>query len=141
MLKGKTPDWENLPLFIEGEDPEIEQLGLMLSPKVKPLDSLSRRRAHAAAVLCCNLAMYLWSLSERVMNEAGLDFKMLQPLMELTLDRALTGSPDQSLTGPARRGDVGTIRKHLAALDPETAEVYKLLTQNILNRFHPDLEI
>lgn len=141
MLKGKTPDWDNLPLFIEGNDPEIERLGLMLSPKVARLDSLSRRRVHAAAVLCCNLAMYLWSLSERVMNDAGLDFKMLQPLMELTLERALSGSPDKALTGPARRGDVGTIRKHLAALDPESSEVYKLLTQNILNRFHPELKI
>ncbi len=141
MLKGNNPDWENLPIFIEGEDPQIERLGRMLSPKVAPLDSLSRRRAHAAAVLCCNMAMYLWSLSERVMNEAGLDFRMLQPLMELTLERALSGSPDKALTGPARRGDVGTIRKHLSALDPETAEVYKLLSRNILNRFHPDLEI
>lgn len=141
MLKGKTPDWQNLPLFVEGDDPEIERLARMLSPKVAPLDSLSRRRAHAAAVLCCNMAMYLWSLSERVMADAGLDFRMLRPLMELTLERALSGSPDKALTGPARRGDVGTIRKHLSALDPETAEVYRLLSRNILSRFHPDLEI
>lgn len=141
MLKGVEPDWDNVPIFIEGDDPLTEELARMLSPRVAPLDSLSRRRAHAAAVLCCNMAMYLWSLSERVMKEAGLDFRMLRPLMELTLERAVTGSPEQSLTGPARRGDLGTIRKHLAALDPETAEVYRLLTQNILNRFHPDLKI
>lgn len=141
MLKGVEPDWANVPIFIEGEDPLTVELAQMLSPKVAPLDSLSRRRAHAAAVLCCNLAMYLWSLSERVMNDAGLDFAMLRPLMELTLERAVNGSPEQSLTGPARRGDLGTIRKHLDALDPETAEVYRLLTQNILNRFHPDLKI
>lgn len=141
MLKGVEPDWENVPIFIEGDDSLTSELASMLSPLVAPLDSLSRRKAHAAAVLCCNLAMYLWSLSERVMNEAGLDFKMLQPLMELTLNRAVNGSPEQSLTGPARRGDLGTIRKHLAALDPETAEVYHLLTQNILNRFHPEMKI
>lgn len=141
MLKDKTPDWENVPVFIEGGDPLNEELARMLSPKVSQLDSLSRRRVHAAAVLCCNLVMYLFSLSERVMSDAGLDFRMLRPLIELTLERAAAGSPEQSLTGPARRGDIGTIRKHLAALDPESAEVYRILTQNILNRFHPDLKI
>ena len=141
MLKGVEPDWDNVPIFIEGDDGLTSELARMLSPRVAPLDSLSRRRAHAAAVLCCNLAMYLWSLSERVMTEAGLDFSMLRPLMELTLERAVNGSPEQSLTGPARRGDLGTIHKHLDALDDETAEVYKLLTQNILNRFHPELKI
>ncbi|MBD5239910.1 MAG: DUF2520 domain-containing protein [Bacteroidales bacterium] len=141
MLKGVEPDWDNVPIFIEGNDELMSELARMLSPRVAPLDSLSRRRAHAAAVLCCNLAMYLWSLSERVMTEAGLDFSMLRPLMELTLERAVSGSPEQSLTGPARRGDLGTIHKHLDALDDETAEVYKLLTQNILNRFHPELKI
>ncbi|MDE6032481.1 MAG: DUF2520 domain-containing protein, partial [Muribaculaceae bacterium] len=141
MLKGVEPDWDNVPIFIEGDDELTSELAQMLSPRVAPLDSLSRRRAHSAAVLCCNLAMYLWSLSERVMTEAGLDFSMLRSLMELTLERAVSGSPEQSLTGPARRGDLGTIHKHLEALDDETAEVYKLLTQNILNRFHPELKI
>ncbi|MDE6428675.1 MAG: DUF2520 domain-containing protein, partial [Muribaculaceae bacterium] len=112
MLKGVEPDWDNVPIFIEGDDELTSELARMLSPRVAPLDSLSRRRAHAAAVLCCNLAMYLWSLSERVMTEAGLDFSMLRPLMELTLERAVSGSPEQSLTGPARRGDLGTIHKH-----------------------------
>lgn len=141
MLKGTKPDWDNVPVFIEGDDPLNEELARMLSPRVAPLDSLSRRRAHAAAVICCNLVMYLWSLSEGAMAEAGLDFKMLAPLMELTWKRAATGSPEQSLTGPARRGDLGTIRKHLDALNPETADVYRLLTQNILNRFHPEMKI
>ncbi len=141
MLKGVIPDWTNVPIFIEGDDPLNEELARLLSPRVAPLDSMSRRRAHAAAVLCCNLVMYLWSLSEGAMADAGLDFKMLAPLMELTWKRASSGSPEQSLTGPARRGDLGTIRKHLAALNPETSEVYRLLSQNILNRFHPDLKI
>ena len=141
MLKGTQPDWKNVPVFIEGDDPLNEKLARMLSPRVATLDSLSRRRVHAAAVLCCNLVMYLWSLSEGVMADAGLDFKMLAPLMELTWRRASSGSPEQSLTGPARRGDLGTIRKHLEALNSETAEVYRLLSQNILNRFHPEMKI
>ncbi len=141
MLKGTRPDWNNVPVFTEGDDPLIGELARRLSPRVAPLDSLSRRRAHAAAVICCNLVMYLWSLSEGAMAEAGLDFRMLAPLMELTWRRAASGSPEQSLTGPARRGDVGTMRKHLEALSPETAEVYRLLSRNILKRFHPDLTL
>lgn len=141
MLKERNLDWKDVPLFIEGDDPEIGRLARLMSPKVAPLDSLSRRRLHAAAVVGCNLVMYLWALSADIMQRAGLDFHLLAPLLEMTLSRALSGSPAHALTGPARRGDLNTMRKHLEALPPDAAEVYRLLSQKILNIHHPDLEL
>lgn len=141
LLKGQPADWSKVPLFIEGSDPMIREVALMLTPSVGELDSLSRRRIHAAAVVGCNLVMYLWSLSERIMDSAGLDFNLLTPLFELTSRRGLSGSPSESLTGPARRGDVGTMRKHLEALPEDIAEVYRLLSNNILAQFHPEKKL
>ena len=141
MLKDKEPDWSNLPLFIEGEDPLIEELARTMSPNVKPLDSRQRCQLHASAVLSCNLVMHLWSEAERLLGENGLDFALLHPLMCQTLQRAMSGSPSEAMTGPARRGDVGTLRKHLEALPDDLKPTYELLSNQILKKYHPELSI
>lgn len=138
MLAHKEIDWLNVPLFIEGAAPEIEQLAKEMSPMVAPLNSVSRRRLHAAAVMSCNLVMYLWLLAREVTDAAGLDFALLNPLMEMSLQRALPGPHNSDLTGPARRGDLQTIASHLAVLNPEQRSAYTLLSNAILSRFnHP----
>ena len=37
-----------------------------------------------------------------------------------------------SLTGPAERGDMATIEKHLARLNGQTREVYQILNETLL---------
>jgi len=138
MLKGKEADWANVPLLVEG-DSQAGEIARLMSPSVAVLDSASRRRLHAAAVIGCNMVMYLWSLSERICTDAGLDFDMLKPLLRLTLDRAMEMSPAEAMTGPAKRGDLKTIRSHIDALPPEIADVYRQLSFHMLAQFHPDL--
>lgn len=137
MLKGHPADWSKVPMLVEG-DPLCGELARLMSPSVAELDSESRRRLHAAAVICCNMAMYLWSLSEELTDRAGLNFDMLRPLIEMTAGRALEMSPAAAMTGPAKRGDLQTIRKHLAALPPEIGEVYKFLSNKILQQSNHD---
>lgn len=141
MLKGQPADWARVPLLIEGDDPLLEQTARMMSPSVARLDSASRRRLHAAAVMCCNMVMYLWSQSERIVTGAGLDFDMLKPLIKMTLDRAMELGPANAMTGPAKRGDVRTIRGHSEALPPDIAETYRELSRQMLAQFHPELTI
>lgn len=136
MLKGAKADWTNVPLLVEG-DPQAGEIARMMSPAVAEVNSADRRRLHAAAVMGCNMVMFLWSLSEKICNDAGLDFNMLRPLLDLTGRRVMEMSPSAAMTGPARRGDVNTIRKHIAALPPDIARVYKLLSENMLQHFHP----
>lgn len=140
MLKGRQADWERVPLLVEG-DPQVGEIARRMSPSVAELDSDSRRRLHAAAVMCCNMVMYLWSQSERIVNGAGLDFDMLKPLMKMTLDRALEISPSEAMTGPAKRGDLNTMRKHAAALPPDIAKTYTELSREMLAQFHPELTL
>jgi predicted short-subunit dehydrogenase-like oxidoreductase (DUF2520 family) len=42
--------------------------------------------------------------------------------------------PDQALTGPAARGDLGTIERHLEALrdDPELQAIYRALADRAM---------
>lgn len=140
MLKGREADWANVPLLVEG-DPMAGELARKMSPSVAELDSASRRRLHAAAVIGCNMVMYLWSLSERICSDAGLDFDMLKPLLKLTLDRAMEMSPSEAMTGPAKRGDLHTIKGHIEALPPDIANVYRHLSICMLEQFHPELGV
>jgi predicted short-subunit dehydrogenase-like oxidoreductase (DUF2520 family) len=76
---------------------------------------------HAAAVLACNylvalvkLSTDLWKIFDVPAAEA---VRALMPLLRGTLNNVENvGLPD-CLTGPIARGDLGTIRKHLAALE------------------------
>jgi predicted short-subunit dehydrogenase-like oxidoreductase (DUF2520 family) len=143
LSKNYEVDWRKVPLFIEGSSAEVTrtvaQAAALLSASVTPLDSAHRRELHASAVLGCNLVMYLWSLAEGVMTRAGLDFELLRPLLEMTLERTRAMKPTDAMTGPARRGDLTTITKHMASLPPEVAETYGFLSQQILKLYHPEL--
>lgn len=138
-------DWNRVPLFTEGADAASEELtrtyGLRLTPHVSHLDSAHRAGLHAAAVIGCNMAVYLWSLSEQVLTDAGLDFEVMRPLLEVTLERTKTLSPLEAMTGPARRGDLRTIRRHIESLPPEVAATYRTLSQSILKKYHPELSL
>lgn len=136
MLKGRKADWTGVPLLVEG-DPQAAEIARMMSPIVAEVSSADRRRLHAAAVMGCNMVMYLWSLSEKICHDAGLDFNMLRPLFELTGRRVMEMSPAAAMTGPAKRGDISTIRKHIAALPPEISRVYKFLSEEMLHHIHP----
>lgn len=136
MLKDREADWANVPLLVEG-DSQAGEIARMMSPRVAEVSSADRCRLHAAAVMGCNMVMYLWSLSERICADAGLDFNMLRPLFELTSERVLEMSPADAMTGPARRGDIHTIQKHIAALPDDIADTYAMLSKKMLNHFHP----
>ena len=57
--------------------------------------------------------------------------QILLPLVESTTNNLMAMNPEQALTGTFARGDVATVRRHLAALSrrelAEALEVYRLL--------------
>ena len=90
---------------------------------------------HASAVLGCGYlaallqaAVELWSAMGFTAQEAT---DALYPLARATLENIARDGISASVTGPAVRGDVGTIQAHLAALSqrsPELAPLYRALT-------------
>lgn len=145
MSRELEVDWRRVPMFVEASSAEVRdrlmEYASALSDNVRELDSASRVRLHAAAVLSCNMVMYLWSLTDRVLADAGLDFETMRPLLEVTLERTKSLKPAEAVTGPARRGDLRTIRKHLEMLPPDVAETYRQLSQSLLKAYHPELTI
>jgi predicted short-subunit dehydrogenase-like oxidoreductase (DUF2520 family) len=79
---------------------------------------------HAAAVIACNylvtllkLATDLWQTFDVPPQQAT---QALLPLLRGTIHNIETVGIPQCLTGPIARGDVGTIKKHLDALERAT---------------------
>ncbi|MBE6305389.1 MAG: DUF2520 domain-containing protein [Bacteroidales bacterium] len=140
MLKTRAVDWNTVPLLIEG-DPEIENVARMMSPTVIQLDSNSRLRLHAAAVMCCNMVMFLWQQSQQIAECSKLDYSLLKPLMKMTYERAAEIGPENAMTGPAKRGDLNTIKKHIEALPDDIAETYREISRQMLAKFHPEIEL
>jgi predicted short-subunit dehydrogenase-like oxidoreductase (DUF2520 family) len=106
---------------------DVGAVPFVLRDDVKPL-------YHAAAVFCANYLVVVEGIAERVMREAGVDdpLPLLQPLGRTAFDRAFGLGPASALTGPASRGDVGTIERNLRALadgDPEAVDAYVALAR------------
>ena len=76
---------------------------------------------HAAAVFASNFAVGLVAAATCLMESAGASRaearRALRPLMEASMENAFTMSSVQALTGPIARGDAGTVRRHLDAMD------------------------
>lgn len=136
--KGKRVDIQNVPLFVEGSSEQVLQeimhMAKSLSQKVKELDSESRKRLHIAAVFACNFTNRMYAISNVLLEESGVDFKVMLPLIEETAEKVATLPPSQAQTGPAIRGDVRVMDSHLESLKshPDFAEIYKLMSDNIL---------
>jgi predicted short-subunit dehydrogenase-like oxidoreductase (DUF2520 family) len=139
----KAPDAvRNLPGTMIGIDAEaplrrrLEALARDLRGEPFDLEGVDRPVYHAAAVLVANYAITLLAEATALMDEAGVE----RTVAYRGLTRLLLGSaanslavddPAQALTGPAARGDRGTIERHLEALsgDPELQRIYRLMAE------------
>ncbi len=138
--KTKSVDVSAVPLLIEGNLPDVEnqlmKLGELICKDVRMVDSEQRRGLHVAAVFACNFVNYMWIQAENLMRNAGLDFSLLHPLLGETLGKLNSISPFDGQTGPARRGDFSTMKKHLALLGGDQADVYRLLSEKIYKLYN-----
>ena len=135
--KGIKLDWTQVPVFVEGNSPEVlvtvMALALDLSPNVKQLSSEGRKRLHVAAVFTCNFTNRMYAISEELLAEEGIPFSVMLPLVRETAHKVENMSPASAQTGPAVRGDRKVVNEHLELLKekPEYAELYRLISIDI----------
>ena len=139
--KGKKVDFSEIPVFIESEDPETEKvllnMGKAISKKVYRISSTERKALHVAAVFASNFTNHLLVIARDIMRENKLDFEYLKPLIAETINKSLSLGPERVQTGPAKRGDLEILDKHLEFLknDEAVAEIYQVISQHILDRY------
>ena len=135
--KDRTPDISTVPFLLEASNPEtlivIHHIASALSHFVLTADSNTRLKYHLSAVLVNNFVNHLYSEAESFLNKNELDFNVLKPIIKETAFKVQNLSPAKSQTGPAKRGDLETIQKHLELLtsDPDLSELYKTLSRSI----------
>jgi len=131
---------ENMPgstFAIEAEEPLLDTLKDMataLGGHWIELKASDKVIYHVAAVIACNylvtlvkLATDLWQTFSVPPHQAT---QALLPLLRGTISNIETIGIPQCLTGPIARGDSGTIKKHLSALEevaPAILSIYREL--------------
>jgi predicted short-subunit dehydrogenase-like oxidoreductase (DUF2520 family) len=133
---------DEVPFFIEASSKQSHQdiydVAAKLSGKVFDADSEQRMLLHVAAVFASNYSNLMYTISNELISHSGLPGEVLNTLILETARKATTGDPLKMQTGPARRNDLDTIGKHLQslALQPEYAELYRLLAEMIIKKYH-----
>ena len=90
---------------------------------------------HAAAVMASGNVTALFDVASKMLVECGLTAKqareVLLPLLSSAVNNLGHLDPARALTGTYARGDVETVKRHLAALEGNepTLEIYRVLGQ------------
>jgi len=128
--------WQSAACAVEG-DPAAVAAGDRLAAAaglwawtIRPVDKV---RYHAAAALAGNLT-HLCILAARYELEGcalppGASGRLLRPLVESSVEAALTARGFESLTGALARDDAATVARHLAVLAPDLADAYAALAR------------
>ncbi len=140
--KSREVDISNVPFCLEASSPDVldalQLLAGRLSKSVYVMDMEQRERLHVAGVLVNNFTNHLFATAGDFLKENGMDAAMLLPLVRETAAKILELTPDEAQTGPARRGDISTIEKHLDILKNrnDLKEIYQIFSQQILKKYH-----
>lgn len=142
LTKGIEVDFSEVPLCLEyineADGKFLHSYASKISNRVLTLDSESRGKLHLAAVVANNFSNYLYTESFEYLQKNNLDPSLLIPLLEQTVRKLKTLSPEQAQTGPAKRNDKQTIARHISMLqdDKELLDLYNFVTDKILKKYH-----
>lgn len=131
---------DNIPgstFALEAEEPlltTLKDIATALNGQWIELKASDKVLYHAAAVMACNYMVTLVKLSTDLWQTFNVSTqtatKALMPLLQGTLNNIANVGIPQCLTGPIARGDTGTIKKHLSALEkaaPAVLSTYREL--------------
>lgn len=139
---GPPVDFADVPIVVDAADGTtlhvLQQLAGRLSPSVVHLPLEQRQRLHLSAVLASNFPAFLLREARRLLARQGIDPQLVLPLWAATTRKAAADA-DAAVTGPARRGDTGTVERHLQLLheEPELRRAYAAMSNLILHTYHP----
>lgn len=128
-----------VPLCIDGNCSntisQLLQLGKKISPLVEIIDEDQRKALHLAAVFACNFSNAMFDIGNKILEKNNIDWDFIIPLLEETVNKVKSISPEKAQTGPAKRGDVDLIQTHLESLKGSGFEkIYQEITAYILKK-------
>lgn len=129
--------------FIESQS--AEQLELLqnivegFGAKSHLVNSEQRLSFHTAAVFVNNFTNHLYALGMDLAKSADIPNEFMEDLLLKGVQKSLLIGADKAQTGPAIRGDSQTMKLHLANLDENKKNIYKILSESIQKRYDKKL--
>lgn len=135
--KQRKVDFSIIPCFIEANDEfalkQIEGLAGQISHRVYQLSSEDRKYLHLSAVFACNFANHCYAASQELLQQHGIPFDVMLPLIDETAAKVHGMTPKEAQTGPAVRYDENVIGKQIQLLEnqPYFQKIYDCMSKSI----------
>ena len=135
--KQREVDFSIIPCFVEANDEfaqkQIEGMAREISGRVYQLSSEDRKYLHLSAVFACNFANHCYAISQELLEEHGIPFDVMLPLINETAAKVHEMKPKDAQTGPAVRYDENVIDKQSKLLEnhPHFKKVYDSMSKSI----------
>ena len=135
--KQREVDFSIIPCFVEANDEfaqkQIEGMAREISGRVYELSSEDRKYLHLSAVFACNFANHCYAISQELLEEHGIPFDVMLPLINETAAKVHEMKPKDAQTGPAVRYDENVIDKQSKLLEnhPHFKKVYDSMSKSI----------
>lgn len=135
--KQREVDFSIIPCFIEANDEfalkQIEGLAGQISHRVFQLSSEDRKYLHLSAVFACNFANHCYAVSQELLQQHGIPFDVMLPLIDETAAKVHGMTPKEAQTGPAVRYDENVIGKQIQLLEnqPYFRKIYDCMSKSI----------
>lgn len=128
--------WNQVPVFAEVNDERASQAVHHVAqrlgcPEPRSASSEDRARYHLGAVFANNFSNHVVALLQAYCAEVGLDPSVYREMLLDTVRDAADGDARALQTGPAARGDRGTVAQHLERLPEGFRAVYQALSESI----------
>ncbi|HEX7289030.1 MAG TPA: Rossmann-like and DUF2520 domain-containing protein [Candidatus Angelobacter sp.] len=141
FVPGSRPDFRTVPFAVEGDRQAVtraRQLVRSLGSEVFTIPAARKTLYHALGSFSSPLVVATLVTAERVGRAAGLTRaqtrQVMTPILQQTLHNYLERGAAAAFSGPIKRGDLETVRRHLRELKrvPDAVEVYRALVRSAL---------
>jgi predicted short-subunit dehydrogenase-like oxidoreductase (DUF2520 family) len=136
LSKDKTIHFENIPLCIEASNRKTEDLLMGLAKVISHtaflLDTEQRAYLHLAGVFASNFSNAMYVIARQILQQRNMDFTILLPLINETVEKLNSLSPLEAQTGPAVRRDRMIMDKHITMIENgDWKRLYQLISSTI----------
>jgi len=141
FVAGTSLEMSKVPFAVEGDRAALaaaKQIVRRLHAEIFPIRKSAKVLYHALGSFSSPMIVATLVTAERVGRAAGLSLpqtrKVMAAILQQTLKNYMERGPAAAFSGPIKRGDLETVRRHLRALKrvPEAGEIYRALVRSAL---------
>ncbi|MCF8380637.1 MAG: DUF2520 domain-containing protein [Bacteroidales bacterium] len=136
-------NFRKIPILLETTSNEnyykLENIANSISDNVLIMDSETRLKSHVGAIIAANLGNHIICLGENYLVRNNIPVEIIHPLLDEMVRKIKELGAKNAQTGPARRKDMGSIKKHIELLkdDTDLQKMYTFVSNSIVN-FYSD---